>query len=83
MCSYRPRLSSVQESPRKLRKPNLLFFSYEAVLSNTRRSVTFSNPENKGWNATVLPAYSGKVIVAGNNGEQLSIAYMGLSRLRH
>lgn len=37
------------------------------------------NPENKGWNATVIPTYSGKVVVAGSNGEQLSVLYMGSS----
>ncbi|KAI6308103.1 hypothetical protein MCOR34_007347 [Pyricularia oryzae] len=41
-------------------------------------TVTFANPENKGWNATLIPAYSGKVVVAGDNGDQLSLPYMGI-----
>ena len=42
-------------------------------------TVTFTNPENKGWNATVLPLYSGKVQVAGSNGERLAVTYMGMA----
>ncbi|TLD15296.1 hypothetical protein PspLS_10770 [Pyricularia sp. CBS 133598] len=41
-------------------------------------TLAFSNPESKGWNATLIPAYSGKVIVAGDNGDQLSLPYMGI-----
>jgi hypothetical protein len=39
--------------------------------------VTFPNPDGLGWNASALPVYSGKVIVSGNNGEQVSIPYLG------
>ncbi|KAK8071264.1 subtilisin-like protein [Apiospora hydei] len=42
-------------------------------------SVTFANPENKGWNATTLPLYSGKVKITGSNGERLSVQYMGVA----
>ncbi|KAK6823515.1 minor extracellular protease vpr [Apiospora arundinis] len=42
-------------------------------------TVTFTNPKNKGWNATVLPLYSGKVQIVGSNGERLSVAYMGVA----
>ncbi|KAK7973165.1 minor extracellular protease vpr [Apiospora saccharicola] len=42
-------------------------------------AVTFANPESKGWNATVIPLYSGKVKVAGSNGERLSVQYMGVA----
>ncbi|TLS27276.1 hypothetical protein PpBr36_04001 [Pyricularia pennisetigena] len=42
-------------------------------------TVTFANPEGKGWNDTLLPAYSGKVIVSGDNGDQLSLPYMGIA----
>ncbi|KAK7947007.1 subtilisin-like protein [Apiospora aurea] len=42
-------------------------------------TVTFANPENKGWNATTLPLYSGKVKIAGSNGERLSVQYMGVA----
>lgn len=41
------------------------------------RSVGFTNPETKGWNASTLPIYSGKVIVSSNIGEQLSVPYLG------
>ncbi|KZL83276.1 serin endopeptidase [Colletotrichum incanum] len=41
-------------------------------------SVNFPNPDSLGWNSSALPIYSGKVIVSGNNGEQLSIPYLGL-----
>ncbi|KAF4886941.1 Minor extracellular protease vpr [Colletotrichum fructicola] len=41
-------------------------------------SVNFPNPDTLGWNSSALPLYSGKVIVSGNNGEQLSVPYMGL-----
>ncbi|KAG8165902.1 hypothetical protein KVR01_004454 [Diaporthe batatas] len=42
-------------------------------------TVTFPNPNGLGWNASALPVYSGKVIVSGNNGEQLSVPYLGLA----
>ncbi|KAF6802111.1 serine endopeptidase, partial [Colletotrichum musicola] len=41
-------------------------------------SVNFPNPDTLGWNSSALPIYSGKVIVSGNNGEQLSVPYFGL-----
>ncbi|GJC94506.1 serin endopeptidase [Colletotrichum higginsianum] len=40
-------------------------------------SVNFPNPDSLGWNSSALPIYSGKVIVSGNNGEQLSVPYLG------
>ncbi|KXJ96168.1 peptidase S8/S53 domain-containing protein [Microdochium bolleyi] len=42
-------------------------------------SVVFANPEAKNWNATVMPLYSGKVKIAGSNGDRLSVGYMGLA----
>ncbi|KZL77857.1 serin endopeptidase (subtilase) [Colletotrichum tofieldiae] len=42
-------------------------------------SVNFPNPDSLGWNSSALPIYSGKVIVSGNNGEQLSIPYLDRS----
>lgn len=42
-------------------------------------TVTFANPESKGWNATVIPLYSGKVNIAGSNGERLPVQYMGVA----
>ncbi|KAK1518253.1 subtilase [Colletotrichum abscissum] len=41
-------------------------------------SVNFPNPDGLGWNSSALPIYSGKVIVSGNSGEQLSVPYLGL-----
>ncbi|KAK7974455.1 hypothetical protein PG989_016303 [Apiospora arundinis] len=52
----------------------------EIAAGETRKvTITFTNPENKGWNATVMPLYSGKVKVAGSNGERLSVQYMGVA----
>ncbi|KAL8369731.1 hypothetical protein RB595_000185 [Gaeumannomyces hyphopodioides] len=42
-------------------------------------AVTFANPEAKGWNATVIPTYSGKVLVRGDNGDALSLPYLGVA----
>ena len=43
-------------------------------------TVTFANPEHKDWvNATLIPAYSGKVLLRGDNGDQLSLPYMGVA----
>lgn len=44
-------------------------------------TVSFENPQNKGWNATVLPLYSGKVKISADSGDELSVAYMGKSCL--
>ncbi|KAG9251869.1 subtilase [Emericellopsis atlantica] len=41
-------------------------------------SVNFDNPDKLGWNATALPLYSGKILVASSKGEQLSVPYYGL-----
>lgn len=49
-------------------------------------TVGFQNPDNLGWNASALPLYSGKVVVTGSNGEQLSVPYLGkysLGRIYH
>lgn len=45
-------------------------------------SVSFPNPDGLGWNSSALPVYSGKVIVSGNNGEQVSVPYLGKSFMR-
>jgi hypothetical protein len=39
--------------------------------------INFQNPDVLGWNSSALPLYSGKVFVTGDNGEQLSVPYMG------
>lgn len=44
-------------------------------------SVSFPNPDSLGWNSSALPIYSGKVIVSGSNGEQVSIPYLGKSSI--
>jgi subtilisin family serine protease len=41
-------------------------------------TVGFQNPDTLGWNASALPLYSGKVILSGSNGEQLSVPYLGV-----
>ncbi|EJT82434.1 hypothetical protein GGTG_02407 [Gaeumannomyces tritici R3-111a-1] len=42
-------------------------------------TVAFANPEAKGWNATVIPTYSGKLLVRGDNGDALSLPYLGVA----
>ncbi|KAI9164185.1 subtilase [Paramyrothecium foliicola] len=42
-------------------------------------SLNFANPDNKGWNAAALPAYSGSIRIKGSNGEELSVPYFGLA----
>ncbi|KAK1997658.1 subtilase [Colletotrichum falcatum] len=42
-------------------------------------SVNFQNPENLGWNAAGLPLYSGRIVVSGDNGEELSVPYAGVA----
>ncbi|KAJ0108571.1 hypothetical protein J7T55_015005 [Diaporthe amygdali] len=42
-------------------------------------TVSFPNPDGLGWNSSALPVYSGKVIVSGDNGEQVSVPYLGLA----
>ncbi|KAH6688447.1 subtilase [Plectosphaerella plurivora] len=41
-------------------------------------TASFSNPDTLGWNASTLPMYGGKVILTGDNGEQLSIPFFGV-----
>ncbi|KAK8050229.1 Minor extracellular protease vpr [Apiospora phragmitis] len=40
--------------------------------------VHFDNPDQLGWNAAALPAYSGSIRIKGSNGEELSVPYFGL-----
>ncbi|TEA17727.1 Subtilisin DY [Colletotrichum sidae] len=42
-------------------------------------SVNFKNPDSLGWNAAVLPLYSGKIVVSGDNGDELSVPYAGVA----
>ncbi|KAK1987048.1 subtilase [Colletotrichum cereale] len=42
-------------------------------------SINFNNPETLGWNAAGLPLYSGRVIISGDNGEELSVPYAGVA----
>lgn len=46
-------------------------------------TIAFANPQQqqaaKGWNATVIPTYSGKVLVRGDNGDALSLPYLGVA----
>ncbi|KAF6809557.1 subtilase [Colletotrichum sojae] len=41
-------------------------------------SVNFGNPDKLGWNAAGLPLYGGKVVIQGDNGEQVSVPYAGV-----
>ncbi|KAK2031954.1 subtilase [Colletotrichum zoysiae] len=42
-------------------------------------SINFKNPETLGWNAAGLPLYSGRIVVSGDNGENLSVPYAGVA----
>ncbi|GJC88892.1 PII-type proteinase [Colletotrichum liriopes] len=42
-------------------------------------SINFKNPDTLGWNTAVLPLYSGRIIVSGDNGEELSVPYAGVA----
>lgn len=43
-------------------------------------AVTFANPEHGDWvNAALISAYSGKVLLRSDNGDQLSLPYMGVA----
>ncbi|KAF2730617.1 minor extracellular protease vpr [Polyplosphaeria fusca] len=42
-------------------------------------TLTFNNPKDKGWNATLIPVYSGKILLTGDSGDQLSLPYIGVA----
>ncbi|WDK19144.1 subtilase [Colletotrichum graminicola] len=42
-------------------------------------SIDFNNPETLGWKAAGLPLYSGRIIISGDNGENLSVPYAGVA----
>ncbi|KAH7336342.1 subtilase [Rhexocercosporidium sp. MPI-PUGE-AT-0058] len=76
-----PRLKSFTELIPKSLEVDINFpkaFNLQPGESKTV-TVNFQNPGSKGWNAAMLPIYSGKVLVLGSNGEQLSIPYLGLA----
>ncbi|KAI8270861.1 Subtilisin DY [Colletotrichum sp. SAR11_239] len=37
----------------------------------------FKNPESHEWDSSVLPLYSGKILISGDNGDELSVPYAG------
>jgi subtilisin family serine protease len=83
-------VDSLQSSPRRLatytqltRKeytPNVSLPGKFTLKPGSSKQVTvgFKNPDTLGWNAAALPLYSGKVVLTGSNGEQLSVPYLGL-----
>jgi len=67
-------------TPKKLEADVVLPRSFTLKPGESKTvTVNFRNPDNLGWNASALPFYSGKVIVSGSNGEQLSVPYLGLA----
>ncbi|KAE9575263.1 Subtilisin DY [Colletotrichum fructicola] len=40
--------------------------------------LNFKNPESNGWDSSVLPLYSGKILISGDNGDELSVPYAGV-----
>lgn len=47
------------------------------LIDSMNLRVRFQNPSGKGWNSTVLPFYSGQIVISGDNEEQLSMPYFG------
>ncbi|KAI8170043.1 hypothetical protein K4K49_005461 [Colletotrichum sp. SAR 10_70] len=39
--------------------------------------LNFKNPESNGWDSSVLPLYSGKILISGDNGDEISVPYAG------
>ncbi|KAI8309743.1 hypothetical protein K4K61_001386 [Colletotrichum sp. SAR11_59] len=39
--------------------------------------LNFKNPESHEWDSSVLPLYSGKILISGDNGDELSVPYAG------
>ncbi|KAI8215652.1 Subtilisin DY [Colletotrichum sp. SAR 10_66] len=39
--------------------------------------LNFKNPESNGWDSSILPLYSGKILISGDNGDELSVPYAG------
>ncbi|KAH7324149.1 minor extracellular protease vpr [Stachybotrys elegans] len=42
-------------------------------------SFTFAPPSPSSYNVTQMPVYSGKILVTGDNGEALSVPYLGVA----
>ncbi|KAI8195985.1 Subtilisin DY [Colletotrichum sp. SAR 10_65] len=40
--------------------------------------LNFKNPESNGWDSSILPLYSGKILISGDNGDELSVPYAGV-----
>ncbi|KAK6587094.1 hypothetical protein PZA11_000384 [Diplocarpon coronariae] len=80
VTQYDPHLKSFSELTPSIKEVGINFPSAFTLQAGQSKTVTvdFNNPDTLGWNASVLPVYSGKVIIRGDNGEQLSIPYLGL-----
>ncbi|KAF6802989.1 subtilisin-like protease [Colletotrichum sojae] len=63
--------------PRKLAVKVGLPGDFTLKPRHIRVSVDFKNPNTLGWSAAALPLYSGKIIVSGDNGDELSVPYAG------
>ncbi|TIC92330.1 PI-type proteinase [Colletotrichum higginsianum] len=60
--------------------PNVTFPEGEFVVGpGETREAKFMFAPPKGLNGTVMPLYSGKILVHGSNGEELAVPYMGVA----
>ncbi|OHE91370.1 subtilase [Colletotrichum orchidophilum] len=59
--------------------PNVTFPGDFTVGPGETREAIFAFEPPKGGNQTAMPLYSGKILVYGSNGEQLSVPYMGVA----
>jgi hypothetical protein len=77
---FAPRLKDFDELvPVKIR-PDVSLPNGKVVLKpGETRKLQFNFKEPKGLNAARLPVYSGKILISGNNGDELSAPYFGLA----
>ncbi|KAF0317266.1 subtilisin-like protease [Colletotrichum asianum] len=45
--------------------------------------LNFKNPESHEWDSSVLPLYSGKILISGDNGDELSVPYADFPKIFH
>ncbi|KAJ0163283.1 Minor extracellular protease vpr [Colletotrichum tanaceti] len=60
--------------------PEITFLEEFVLQPGESRTIwyQFHNPQNLGWNTTSLPMYGGKIVIQGDNDEQLSVPYAGI-----
>ncbi|KAI9164076.1 minor extracellular protease vpr [Paramyrothecium foliicola] len=77
---YAPRLKDFEELvPIKI-TPEVTLPSGKVILKpGETRKVQFNFKEPQGLNAARLPIYSGKILISGSNGDELSAPYFGVA----